>query len=628
MSDRRKLARLPLRGWGIRRRLLAWGLSLFGIALTAVVAASYFYTLKQIKEDAAELQAEIASVTADRTHAFVRRKVERFSDIAAAVSLYDLASKEQRLLTSLLAKNDGSFTEVSIIDARGIEVLKVSDRRVYFPSDLSDQSKSAKFNKAIKGENYISRINTSDKSQPYVTLAVPLWGTAQSIVGVMSAEADLSFLWEAIGEIRFGTAGYAYLVDQHGNLIAHKEPLLVLQKMNLREVDGVRKFLRNPTRSDPSPAHKGRGLRGTPVLSTYAPLPALGWAVILEEPLDAALANVEKLKRYALALLAMSLFVGAAVITWVSGRMTQPIRELHQGAKTIGSGNLDYRVNIGTGDEIEWLGEEFNKMAAELKVSYATLEQKVKDKTAALEKAYSELEQANRRLLKANKTKDEFLSVMSHELRTPLNVIVGYTGMIKDGLLGEINEEQQSALDKVVTRSDDLLKMIAEILQATSLEAGAVGVKVEEVSLARLLDDLKSNYEIPVKENLSFAWDYPLELPTVRTDGEKLKHILQNLINNAVKFTERGQVTVSARYNPRAKAVEFKVADTGMGIQKEMLPSIFEMFRQADSSETRSYGGVGMGLYIAKKFTELLGGKIEAASEPGKGSTFSVTIPC
>ena len=202
MSDRKKLARLPLRGWGIRRRLLAWGLSLFGIALTAVVVASYSYTLKQIEQDAAELQAEIASVTADHTRAFVRRKIERFSDITAAVSLYDLGSKEQRLLTSLLAKNDGSFTDVSIIDARGIEVLKVSDRRVYFPSDLSDQSESAKFNKAIKGENYISRVYTSDKSQPFVTLAIPLWGTAQSIVGVMSAEADLSFLWEAIGEIR------------------------------------------------------------------------------------------------------------------------------------------------------------------------------------------------------------------------------------------------------------------------------------------------------------------------------------------------------------------------------------------------------------------------------------------
>ena len=155
MSDRKKLARLPLRGWGIRRRLLIWGLSLFGIALTAVVVASYSYTLKQIEQDAAELQAEIASVTADRIRAFVRRKIERFSDLAAAVSLYPLGSKEQQLLTSLLVKNDGSFTDVSIIDARGMEVLKVSDRRVYFRSDLSDQSRSAKFNKAI---NPTSRI--------------------------------------------------------------------------------------------------------------------------------------------------------------------------------------------------------------------------------------------------------------------------------------------------------------------------------------------------------------------------------------------------------------------------------------------------------------------------------------
>jgi signal transduction histidine kinase len=114
----------------------------------------------------------------------------------------------------------------------------------------------------------------------------------------------------------------------------------------------------------------------------------------------------------------------------------------------------------------------------------------------------------------------------------------------------------------------------------------------------------------------------------MRTDGEKLRHILENLINNAVKFTDQGNVTISARYNPKAKAVEFKVADTGIGIEKEMLPSIFEIFRQADSSETRSYGGVGIGLYIVKKFAELLGGKIDATSEPGKGSIFTVTIPC
>ena len=114
---------------------------------------------------------------------------------------------------------------------------------------------------------------------------------------MVSAEADLSFLWEAIGKIRFGTAGYAYLVDERGNLIAHKDAALVLKQMNLQRVDGVRKFLRNPTRSDLTPADEGRGLTNSPVLVTYAPVPELGWSVILEEPLDVALANVEILKR-------------------------------------------------------------------------------------------------------------------------------------------------------------------------------------------------------------------------------------------------------------------------------------------------------------------------------------------
>jgi HAMP domain-containing protein len=219
---------------------------------------------------------------------------------------------------------------------------------------------------------------------------------------VVAAEADLSFLWEEIGKIQFGSAGYGYLVDENGNLIAHKEGSLVLKKMKLAQLDKVSEFLRNPKRSDINPAREGRGLMDTQVLATYAPVPGLGWAVILEEPVDAALANVEKLKRYAVVLLLMALIIGAAVIVWLSSRMVGPISELHRGAKIIGSGNLDYRVDIKTGDEIEWLGGEFNKMAEELNVSYATLEQKVKDKTHELEEANSELEEVNRSLVKAN----------------------------------------------------------------------------------------------------------------------------------------------------------------------------------------------------------------------------------
>src|SRR5437867_4392861 len=159
-------------GGGIRRRLMAWGLSLFGIALLVVVLAGYFYMARQIRQDAAALQSELASVTGERVRNFVRRKIERFSDNAAALSLYSLGSKEQRLLLGLLVKNDSSFADASIINSQGMEVVKVSDRKVYFPSDLTDQSESPKFIKALKGEDYISPVYTSTQAQPYVTLGL------------------------------------------------------------------------------------------------------------------------------------------------------------------------------------------------------------------------------------------------------------------------------------------------------------------------------------------------------------------------------------------------------------------------------------------------------------------------
>jgi signal transduction histidine kinase len=267
-------------------------------------------------------------------------------------------------------------------------------------------------------------------------------------------------------------------------------------------------------------------------------------------------------------------------------------------------------------------------MAEELAVSYATLEQKVKDKTHELEKTNSQLEQANRSLVKANQSKDEFLHVMSHELRTPLNVMMGYSQLVKDGTFGTINQEQGNALDKVMARSKELLSMISEILRASSIEAGKVRAEKSPIQMGELLDDLRSNYEIPLDKKLTFNWDYPSEPRIIKTDADKLNHILQNLINNAVKFTDEGSITLTARYFPETKAAEFEVVDTGIGIEQEMLPSIFEMFRQLDSSETRTHGGVGLGLYIAKKYTDVLGGQIQVKSEVGKGSTFTVTIPC
>ena len=230
-------------------------------------------------------------------------------------------------------------------------------------------------------------------------------------------------------------------------------------------------------------------------------------------------------------------------------------------------------------------------------------------------------------LEKANRVKEDFLSVMSHELRTPLNVICGYTKLVQEGMMGKVNAEQRKALDKVGRHAGELLFMVNSIMSATQIEAEALTLDCHEFLLTGLLDELKSLYDYPRGKDVRLEWDYPDDLPSLHSDSDKLKHILQNLINNALKFTDAGSVTVTARQIGEQPGVELTVADTGIGIPPEDLPTIFERFRQIDSSRTRAHGGVGLGLHIVKTFTEMLGGEIEVASSLGHGSTFTITFP-
>ena len=229
-------------------------------------------------------------------------------------------------------------------------------------------------------------------------------------------------------------------------------------------------------------------------------------------------------------------------------------------------------------------------------------------------------------LATSNRVKDEFLSIMSHELRTPISLIMGYTTMLTDGAFGETNPDQKSTLAKLVNFSQDLLTMVNSMLYITAVETQLVKAEKRVAFLTDLLDQLRSSYEFRLSKELILHWDYDSNLPHLTTDSEKLKMILQNLINNAIKFTEKGDVTISARYIPEANAVKFTVADTGIGIPRESLPLIFERFQQLDSSDSRSYEGIGLGLHVVKRFTEILGGTVEVESEPGRGSKFTVTL--
>jgi len=251
---------------------------------------------------------------------------------------------------------------------------------------------------------------------------------------------------------------------------------------------------------------------------------------------------------------------------------------------------------------------------------------------AALAIHYSELferiqEQANALRL-VSQVKDEFLGIVSHELKTPLNVISGYINILTDGTFGELSPIQERALQTILRQTKELNGLINRVLQVCNLETETPRVDLQKINFWEFLYELKSMYEYPLPKEIKLHWEFSSDLPTLYSDRGKLKHIIENLVNNAIKFTDDGSVTIAARFLPDKKMMEFKIADTGVGISKEQLATIFDRFRQVDSSGTRAYAGMGLGLYIVKRYTELLSGTIQVESNPGRGSVFILRIPC
>jgi signal transduction histidine kinase len=247
------------------------------------------------------------------------------------------------------------------------------------------------------------------------------------------------------------------------------------------------------------------------------------------------------------------------------------------------------------------------------------LEAKVAERTEELQLLFHQAQAASR-------LKSEFVATMSHELRTPLNVILGYTELLLDGEFGGTTPEQATTLRRIDRRAHELLELINSTLEANRLEAGRLDLALREIEVPAVIQALQADtHDLPENPNVSLRWDSVPALPRLHTDPAKLQIVLKNLIRNAMKFTEQGTVTVAA--HGRDDGVEITVNDTGIGITPEVMPTIFEPFRQGDGSDTRQYGGVGLGLYIARRLTTLLGGTIGVESEVGKGSTFRLWLP-
>jgi PAS domain S-box-containing protein len=229
-------------------------------------------------------------------------------------------------------------------------------------------------------------------------------------------------------------------------------------------------------------------------------------------------------------------------------------------------------------------------------------------------------------LNEADKLRSEFVATMSHELRTPLGVIIGYTDLLLDRALGGLGDEQDEALQRVRKNSWDLLELISSTLDLSRLQRGRLPLCLTETNLSSVLQQIQEETSAHQdKPGVAVHWRVPDALPPIHTDPSKLKVVLKNLVLNALKFTDDGEVVVEA--SAGKGGVECCVRDTGIGIAPELVGEIFEPFRQVNGNGKRQYGGVGLGLYIARRFLDMLGGRIEVQSAPGAGSVFRVWVP-
>jgi signal transduction histidine kinase len=249
------------------------------------------------------------------------------------------------------------------------------------------------------------------------------------------------------------------------------------------------------------------------------------------------------------------------------------------------------------------------------------LEVKVQERTIELTRLYDEARAASR-------LKSEFVANMSHELRTPLHIIMGYVELMLDRQADVAGDEQRRMLTRILEAAQGQARLVQSVLDLGRLESGKMPVDAQPLLLDRFARSLERREWGPIPTEIRLSWSIPADLPLIETDPAKLEVILDNLVNNALKFTNVGRVTVSFHDIPERREIQFRVEDTGPGIAPEDLPTIFEAFRQVDTSSlTRAHGGAGLGLAIVQRYVVLLGGRIDVESEVGEGTCFLVTLP-
>jgi signal transduction histidine kinase/CheY-like chemotaxis protein len=588
-----------------QRRTLLWKYAAYSAALvTAVLVAvgtvTGYFAYRDAEVAQGVLLREKAGAVANHIGGYIW-EIERPLAFELADAAHPGAERRDRQveMTGLLRRLP-QVAELRWIDPAGRERVVISRFGPETADSGVDFSADPRFIGARSGVTYVSPIYFRGERAPFLSLAV---GSRVPDAGVLIAEVNLTFVWQVVWHSQIGQHGLAYVVDSRGRLVAHPDLGRVLARTDLSGLPHVRDAIARI----PAARLKTHNLAGATVLAVGVPIPRLGWTAFVEMPASEALAPVYAAVTRTALLGALGLLGALAASYALARRMVRPIRALGEGAERIGAGQFGARIHVGTGDELEALGAQFNRMAERLEESYATLEARIAERTE--------------QLARANQAKTRFLAAASHDLRQPMHALALTVGELRE----TARAPELAALAQRIDRSVDALEdLLDALLDVSKLDAGVIQPELRAFPLLLLLERLADEFAPTAKaKGLRFRVA-PTSLWT-ESDPTLLGRCLLNLVANAVRYTNDGGIVVGCRR--RGAQAEIVVADSGIGIAAADQAHIFEEFYQAGNPPRDRPKGLGLGLAIVDRVARLLGHTITVKSQVGCGSVFGVRVP-
>lgn len=512
-----------------------------------------------------------------------------------------------------------AFDELLLTDSAGQVDASLSEA-VYRDSPVLNNlftiPQSNWFVQARSGHTYLSDLQFSPENKPYLILSIPLEDG-----GVAVGRLRMSGVGDILARNRYGETGSAYLVNSDGQLLAHSDFNRVLENINL---NGRPEFTSALQETDGTWSGSYSDFTGSSVVGTSTRVPDTNWFIFTEISQAEAFAT----SRTALVLLSLVTLVFLSMVIFLGSRFMQtmifrPLRQLRLGAERVKEGDLEYQIASARDDEFGQVIQAFNAMNQQIlereRILAATNEE--------LSRLVDELNVANDKASESARLKAEFLSTISHELRTPMNAIQGFSSIMLNGMGVTLEPKAQGMMERIQANSERMLALINSILDMARIEAGRMQLKsvpFSPVQLARTWEAQTSG--LAEQKKLVFRTEVDPQLPPeILGDEEALSKIAINLLGNAFKFTEQGEVGLALKRRDPHWLIE--ISDTGIGIPEQAREYIFEEFRQADGGTARQYEGTGLGLAIVKKLTQAMGGRVSLESEVGRGTTFRVELP-